>query len=137
MPPILWIHGDCLRPTNPALLAHPDAPAIFVWDDELLKQYQISLKRIVFMYEALLELPVTIYRGDVITQLTAFADQHQADSIVTTVSPAPRFTAICRQLRQRYRVEVLAEPAFVDIPTTTDIKRFSRYWQVAKSRLIP
>jgi len=76
MPPILWIHSDCLRPTNPALLAHPDAPAIFVWDDALLTQYHISLKRIVFMYEALLELPVTIYRGDVVAQITQFAQLH-------------------------------------------------------------
>jgi hypothetical protein len=137
MPPILWIHGDCLRPTNPALLAHPDAPAIFVWDDELLKQYKISFKRIVFMYESLLELPVTIYRGDVVTQLTAFAQHHQSDTIVTTATPAPQFKAICSQLRRDYSVQVLAEPVFVDIPASTDIKRFSRYWQVAKSRLIP
>ena len=137
MPPILWIHGDCLRPTNPALLAHPDAPAIFVWDDALLKHYQISFKRIVFMYEALLELPVTIYRGDVVSQLIAFAEQHQADHIVTSASPAPRFATICGQLRQRYRIAVLAEPTFVDIPINTDTKRFSRYWAIAKSRLLP
>jgi hypothetical protein len=137
MPPILWIHGDCLRPTNPALLVHPDAPAIFVWDDALLMQYHISLKRIVFMYEALLELPVTIFRGDVVTQITQFAQHHQADTIVTTASPAPRFAAICGQLRQHYKVLVLAEPAFVAIPINTDIKRFSRYWAVAKSQLIP
>jgi hypothetical protein len=136
MPPILWIHGDCLRPTNPALLAHPSAPAIFVWDDALLKQYQISFKRIVFMYEALLELPVTIYRGDVVSRLTACADQHHADRIVTTASPAPRFATLCQQLRQHYTVEVLAEPTFVDIPINTDIKRFSRYWAIAKSRLL-
>ena len=137
MPPILWIHGDCLRPTNPVLLAHPDAPAIFVWDDALLKQYKISFKRIVFMYESLLDLPVTIYHGDVVTQLTAFAQHHQADTIVTTATPAPRFKAICSQLQRNYTVQVVAEPAFVDIPINTDIKRFSRYWQVAKSRLIP
>lgn len=137
MPPILWIHGDCLRPTNPALLAHPDAPAIFVWDDALLQQYHISLKRIVFMYEALLELPVTIYRGDVVAQITQFAQLHQADTIVTTATPAPRFKAICSQLRRDYTVQVLSEPVFVDIPANTDTKRFSRYWQVAKSRLIP
>ena len=137
MPPILWIHGDCLRPTNPALLAHPDAPAIFVWDDALLQQYHISLKRIVFMYEALLELPVTIYRGDVVAQITQFAQLPQADTIVTTAPPAPRFKTICSQLRRDYTLQVLAEPVFVDIPTNTDTKRFSRYWQVAKSRLIP
>jgi hypothetical protein len=133
---IIWIHGDALRPSNPALIAYPDAPAVFVWDDELLTKYGLSFKRIVFMYEALLELPVTIYRGNVVEQVTAFARTHTADTIVTSGTPAPRFAAICQQLRRTHTVEILAEPAFVDIPMSTDIKRFSRYWQVAKQRLL-
>ena len=63
--PIIWVHGDCLSPKNPALQTYPDAPAIWVWDDALLEEWQINLKRIVFIYECLLELPVTIRRGDV------------------------------------------------------------------------
>lgn len=132
---IVWVHGDSLRPTNPALIAYPDVPAVFVWDDELLKRYSLSLKRIVFMYEALLELPVTIVRGDVVTQVQAFAIHHQASTIVTSGTPAPRFAAICQQLRRTHAVDIIAEPAFVDIPPHTDIKRFSRYWQVANQQL--
>jgi len=135
MTSIIWMHGDSLRPTNPALIAYPDAPALFVWDDELLTRYGISFKRIVFMYEALLELPVTIYRGNVVEQVSAFAQLHHAHTIVTTGTPAPRFAAICQQLRRTHTVEILAEPAFVEIPANTDIKRFSRYWQVAQRTL--
>jgi hypothetical protein len=135
MTPIVWIHGDALRPSNPALLAYPDAPAVFVWDDELLTKYGLSFKRIVFMYEALLELPVTIYRGNVTTQVSAFASAHHADTIVTSGTPAPRFAAICQQLHRTHTVEILAEPTFVDLPASTDVKRFSRYWQVAKQKL--
>ena len=136
MTSIIWIHGDTLRPTNPALLAYPDAPAVFVWEDELLTKYGLSFKRIVFMYEALLELPVTIYRGNVVEQVSAFAQSHHADTIVTSGTPAPRFAAFCQQLRRTHTVEILAEPAFVDIPASTDVKRFSRYWQVAKPKLL-
>ncbi len=133
---ITWIHGDSLRPTNPALLAYPDAPAVFVWDDELLTRYSISFKRIVFMYEALLELPVTIYRGNVVEQVSAFAQLHNAHTIVTSGTPSPRFATMCQQLRRTHTVDIIAEPAFVDIPKHTDIKRFSRYWQVAKNSLM-
>jgi hypothetical protein len=136
MTPIVWIHGDALRPSNPALITYPDAPAVFVWDDELLTKYGLSFKRIVFMYEALLELPVTIYRGNVVEHVTAFARLHNADTIVTSGTPAPRFAAICQQLRRTHTVEILAEPAFVDVPASTDVKRFSRYWQVAKPKLL-
>jgi hypothetical protein len=132
---VVWVHGDCLRPTNPALIHAPTAPALFVFDDELLRDYRISLKRLVFLYESLCELPITIVRGDVVTELRAFATQHHATHIVTAASVAPRFHHIVATLKQRHHVTVLAEEPFVDIPVHTDIKRFSRYWQVARARL--
>ena len=33
--PILWIHGEALGPANPALLAYPGRPAVFVFDSAL------------------------------------------------------------------------------------------------------
>lgn len=70
--PIVWVHGDCLSPFNPALQAYPDAPRIWVWDEELLEEWQLSLKRIAFIYECLLELPVVMRRGDVASEVNAF-----------------------------------------------------------------
>ncbi|MDX2137500.1 MAG: hypothetical protein SF123_05350 [Chloroflexota bacterium] len=130
--PIVWVHGDCLRPTNPSLEAYPAAPALFVFDDALLEAYQISLKRIVFMYECLLELPVTIRRGDMATELLAFAEMHNATRIITTDSPSPHFAAVCKALRKTLPVEVLDEPPFLDYDGELDLGRFSRYWRVAQ-----
>ncbi len=135
MADIVWVHGDCLRTTNPALVAHPEAPAIFVWDDAVLRQRRISLKRIAFMYEALLELPVTIYRGDVVAQIDAFAQHQQATRIVTSASVAPRFHQIVTQLRRNYTVSVLPEPEFVELPANSDIRRFTRYWNAVAPQL--
>lgn len=135
MADIVWVHGDCLRPTNPALVAYPEAPAIFVWDDALLRQRRISLKRIAFMYEALLELPVTMYRGDVVAQIDAFAQHQQATRIVTSASVAPRFRQIATQLRKQYTVVVLPEPEFVELSANSDIRRFTRYWNAVAPQL--
>ena len=135
MADIVWVHGDCLRLTNPALVAVPGAPAIFVWDDALLHQRRISLKRMVFMYEALLELPVSIYRGDVVAHVRMFAQQHQAMRIVTSASVAPRFRQIVTALQQTQRVDVLPEPDFVQLPAASDVRRFTRYWRVAAPQL--
>ena len=44
--PVLWIHGEALGPANPALVAHPGAPALFVFDRELIETQRISLKRL-------------------------------------------------------------------------------------------
>lgn len=131
--PIVWVHGDCLNPKNPAILEYPDAPAIWVWDDALLKEWQISLKRIVFIYECLLELPVTIRRGNVATEVVAFAKEHGADGVATAQSPSPRFEAICNDIEDAgLEVEVWSSDPFVDYDGYIDLKRFSRYWRKAQ-----
>jgi hypothetical protein len=132
--PIVWVHGDCLSPKNPALLEYPDAPAIWVWDDALLEEWKISRKRIVFIYECLLELPVTIRRGNVAEEVIAFAKEHGADGVATAASPSPRFDAICDRIEQAVsvEVEVWSPEPFVDYDGYIDLKRFSRYWRVAQ-----
>ena len=133
---IVWVHGDSLRPQDPALQQFPDAPAIFVWDEQLVEQTGLSLKRILFIYECLLELPVRIYKGDVVTQLKAFAQQHGATQIVTTRSQSPGHQRICRRLASAgLTVKLLADKPFVELGPETDLKRFSRYWRAARKKL--
>lgn len=136
--PIVWVHGDCLSRQSPALQAYLGAPAIFVWDNELLATYQLSLKRIVFITECLLELPVRIFRGDVAEAVLTFAAAHGADGIVTTESPSPRFAVISRRLTARLPLLVLPVEPFVAVRAPLDLRRFSRYWQaVAPDALSP
>lgn len=130
--PIVWIHADCLSPHGPALAAHPGAPALFVWDDALLAEYGLSLKRVVFLYECLLELPVTIRRGDVAAELLAFAGEHGADGIVTAESPSPRFGEIRQRVAARLPVRVLPVEPFVVPQGRLDLGRFSRYWRAVE-----
>lgn len=136
MSPILWIHGDCLSPDNAAYQTYPTAPAIFVFDDALLDEMGITLKRIVFIYECLLEMPVTIRRGDVATEVLAFAGEHHADSIVTVDSPSPRFTHMCAEMKKMLPVEILAQTPFLDYAGHLDLRRFSRYWQTAQRYIL-
>ena len=139
---IAWIHGDNLSPVQPALTgAYAGVPAIWVWDEALLAQWQISTKRLVFIYECLLELPVTIRRGDVATEVVAFAHEHNAGHIVTSDSPGPRFRQACRAISHGMpggsRLEVLKPQPFVDLGNDAlDLKRFSRYWRTVKDLVL-
>jgi nucleotide-binding universal stress UspA family protein len=130
--PIVWVHGDCLSPYNPALQKYPNAPAIWVWDDALIEEWQLSLKRLTFIYECLLELPVVIHRGDVTQEILAFAKEHHANSVVTATSPSPRFGDICNKIAHSLAVEVLEVEPFFEYDGYIDLKRFSRYWKVAQ-----
>jgi deoxyribodipyrimidine photo-lyase len=131
--PVIWVHGDMLSPQHPAFKLHPAAPAIWVWDDDLLQAWKISLKRIVFMYECLLELPVTIQRGKVADKVVAFGQQQQADGIITGASPAPRFEHIRQQLASGTAIQVVNPEPFIRYHGNLELKRFSRYWRTAEA----
>ena len=134
--PIHWVHGDALDPQSPIWQKDPQAPAIFVWDDGYLERAGISLKRIQFIYECLLALPVTIRRGDVAAELIAFAREHGSNEILTMASPSPGFRRIRRRLlRAGFKVRVVAQPRFVDLDENVDLRRFSRYWRQAQKLL--
>lgn len=140
MKTIAWIHADNLNPNQLALTKEGDIPAIFVWDDNLLNEWEIGFKRIVFIYECLLELSVTIRRGDVAEEVVKFAKEHNATRILTPASPSPRHHIICQTIANNMpkgsRIEVQRDPAFVDYKGHIDLKRFSRYWRTVKKEAL-
>lgn len=126
---VLWIHDDILSPEAPPFRAYPGAPALYVFDDQYLREHRWSLKRIVFIYECLIEMPVAIDRGDPAEQVRRFADGRR---IVTTASPNPRVRELAAQMGE---VEFLPADPFVEIPEPVDLKRFTRYWKKAEPLL--
>lgn len=149
--PILWIHGEALGPANPALLTHPGRPAVFVFDSELLAgatattadpaalvlPEPLSLKRLGFLYECLLELPVTIRCGPVARELLAFAARHGADGVVTSEATDPRFARLAAAVAAVLPLTVLPMPSFVPPGPEQpgDLGRFGRYWRWAEPRV--
>jgi len=147
--PVLWIHAEALGPANAALRTHPQRPAVFVFDPAAAEEEPWGLKRLVFIYECLLELPVTIRAGDPVTQLLAFVARCGADGVVTTRAVDPRLRAITARLAERVPLAVLEpepllpadpEPAGVGLASATqagepDLRRFSRYWRWAEPRI--
>ena len=127
--PVVWVHGDNLNPYSHALAQSGGAAALWVWDDMLLERARISLKRIVFLYECLLELPVTIRRGEVAAEIVAFATQQAADGVLTAASPSPGFDRQRRRIERSLPVTVVAEAPFAAAPAGLDLRRFSRYWR--------
>ncbi len=132
---VVWVHGDCLSPLAPNIVAYPGAPTIFVFDDRVIVDYELSLGRLQFIYECLLELPVTIRRGDVADEVVAFATAQSADRIVTVASVAPRFASIVRQIEAHVPIEVLEPEPLVSLHSGADLRRFSRYWRRVEARL--
>ena len=68
-PEAVWLTAESLGDADPALTAHPDLPAVFVFDEPLLASLRLSGKRLVFLAETLAELDVEVHLGDPVTEL--------------------------------------------------------------------
>ena len=130
--PILWIHEEALGPANPALLAWPDAPALFVFDAHWIEANRISRKRLGFLYEAALDLPLTLRKGDVASEVLAFARRHEADGVVTSSAVDPRLERIGAAIDAELPLVLLDPEPFVELPRPPRLGRFSRYWREAE-----
>ena len=87
-PESVWLTAESLGDLDPALSAHPDLPAIFVFDEALLTELRLSSKRLVFLTETLAELAtrreVELHLGDPIEILGGRA-------AAVTFAPVPGF----------------------------------------------
>ena len=130
--PIVWVHEESLGPANPALEDYPEAPALFVFDETWIKQQRISRKRLGFLYECCLEMPVTIRKGDVVEQVLAFARRHGADGVITSGAVDPRLNRNAAAIDRALPLWLLDGDPFVDLPRPPRLGRFSRYWREAE-----
>ena len=66
-PEAVWLTAESLGDADPALAAHPDLPAAFVFDEPLLRVLRLSGKRLVILAEHLADLgarrQVEVHRG--------------------------------------------------------------------------
>ncbi len=85
-PDVVWITAESMGVDDPALTAHPDLPAVFVFDRPLLTKLNLSGKRLTFMVETLAELatvrPLEVHLG---TPAEALAGRQ----VATTFAPVP------------------------------------------------
>ena len=130
--PIVWVHEEALGPANPALEDHPNAPALFVFDEQWIREQRISRKRLGFLYECCLELPITIRKGDVVSEVINFARRHGADGIVSSGAVDPRLQRIAAEIDRELPLWILDGEPFVDLPRPPRLGRFSRYWREAE-----
>lgn len=134
MSTLIWLHEDALRADHPLFNERADAPACFIWDDAYMTAMHYGLKRRVFIYETLLELPVDIYAGDTQTSLRALLDTHKADCLVTGKTPNPRLKDICTALRGDVAVRTIADTPFVQMDAPQELRRFFKYWNKARKK---
>ena len=125
---LIWLHEDALRVSHPVFsVAAEQSAAVFIWDDKYLQEANYSLKRLVFLYETLCELPIAILCGDTVEILSA----HMASQIYVPASPNPWIHSVCQRLAGK-SITFIDEEPFVNLKTDSDFKRFHQFWNKAE-----
>lgn len=90
-PAAVWLTAESLGDADPALAAHPELPAVFVFDVPLLARLQLHPRRLVLIAETLGDLAtrrdVEMWRGDV--GATLRIDGAAGRPLAATVAPVP------------------------------------------------
>lgn len=129
---LIWLHDEALRADHPVFAAAPDAPdtrCVFIWDDALFQEMHYGLKKLIFIYEALMTLPVDIIAGDTETVLRDLAD---GGPVFTAETSNPRYAAVMERLARDCECRRIPDEPFVQLSSTPDLKRFFRYWNKAR-----
>jgi deoxyribodipyrimidine photo-lyase len=96
----VWMTAESLDDDDPALAAHPELPAVFVFDAPLLRGLQLSAKRLVFLAESLADLSarrtVEVLVGDPVEVLAG-------RRLAATFAPVPGWR------RRRAQLDVVEE----------------------------
>ena len=127
--PLILLHEEALRMTHPVFALAPiGTRAVFIWDDRYFKEVNYSLKRLVFIYETLCEMPVDILRGEPASIIRELVPS----SLYVPSTNNPFISAVIRDLKQVTKIEIVEEPPFVKIKKPDDFKRFFQYWKKAE-----
>ena len=92
---VVWLTAESLGDTDPALAAHPDLPAVFVFDTPLLARLELSGKRLVFLVETLADLAA---RRDVAVHVGDPFEVLRSRRLAATVAPVPGWRRRARRL---------------------------------------
>ncbi len=94
-PAFVWLTAESLGDGDPARSAHPDLPAVFVFDEPLLGALRLSGKRLVFLAECLADLAG---RREVDVRLGRVTDELAGTPLAVTFAPVPGFARRARAL---------------------------------------
>jgi hypothetical protein len=126
---LIWLHDEALRITHPVFASAPaETKAVFIWDDEYFRTANYSLKRLIFIYETLCELPLEIVRGNV---LQAFSQLNPTELYVPTANQ-PLLRKYLAVIETKMMVHQVPDEAFATFKKSSDSKRFFQYWNKAE-----
>ena len=108
---LLLVHDKALRSGLDVYEASESFKAVHIWDDEYYRTQRYSLKRLVFIYETLLELPLEIIHGNTLDILS----KENLDHIVIPYCGDQALKNLFSKIEKIKTVHYLFETSFVHL----------------------
>ena len=132
--PAIRVHEDALSQSHPVFSAAKNVKAVlFIWDNEYFQSQGYTVKRLLFIYECLLEMDVQIIKGNTLEVLSDFCE----GEIFTASTPNPYFLDIVEQMGERSsKVTLVEDDPFSQIPQDEEMERFFRFWNKGRKSIM-
>lgn len=126
---LILLHEESLRMTHPVFHSAPEGTqVIYIWDDAYVKRTSYSLKRLIFIYETLCRLEVTILHGEtasILKEMNPFL-------VYIPSTNNPLLLEMITSVREILPVEIVEDEPFVLFKKSREFKRFFQYWSQAE-----
>jgi hypothetical protein len=124
---LIWLHDESLG--LPADCQDTDL-VVYVWDSNYFNQQQWSLKRQIYIYETLCQMPVTIFQGESYLVLTELCQQHGLDEICVQQALDPILQRLIDSVAKKtIKIAQTPYPQLFSHSSLKPSHRFHAYWK--------
>jgi len=127
---IIYLYEEFMRVPN-----NIEGQPIYIFDQDLQKNYQISDKVIEFRYFLAEQAGATIYKGDTLKVINEINQKNPISSIISKKTFIPEYQNLFLQIQEIYALDLLPDYFLSTDKYLQPAKRFFQYWNKIKKSL--
>ena len=132
---LIWLHEEMLRLEHPIFeVANSNAHTFFIWDEKHFINASVNFERLVFIYETLLELPVTIYQGDARDIISKLSYKFGVTEVFTPDAKSIALRRLFEKLKYTVDLNVIEETKLFRYDEEIEYMRFFQFWRAIENR---
>ena len=133
---LIWLHEDMLRTEHLVFeIAGSNPHSFFVWDEKRFVDAGINFKRLVFIYQTLINLPVTIYRGDTRDVVNKLSYKFGVSEVFTPDANSVSLRRTFDKLQYIVDLNIVEDAKLFRYNDEVEYTRFFQFWRAIENRV--
>tara|TARA_Y100001936_G_C15900613_1_gene573077 strand:+ start:292 stop:687 length:396 start_codon:yes stop_codon:yes gene_type:complete len=127
---IIYLYEEFMRVPN-----NVEGQPIYIFDQNLQKNYQISDKVVEYRYFLAEQAGATIYKGNTLRVINEINQKNPISSIISKKTFIPEYQNLFLQIQEIYALDLLPDYFLSTDKYLQPAKRFFQYWNKIKKSL--